>query len=358
MADVKITALPASGVPAAADVFPVVDVSAGPTTEQVTLAQIGEGIAALTVTAPSACTAAAGAVGTSIEMAHADHTHQISAGNPSFLGIAKDPGVATDFARSDHEHPAQPNIVTESGTTRTLADSDHHTIILCTNAAGCAITVPNGLTAGLSVEFVQRGAAAVTFTNGGGAVTFEALPRAAVPPATDGLEAVVKLFMMSTSEALMSGGLAQTDMPAYGEIYLTSAASTTIATVSTPVKAAGTTALGPDATWVDFDMPANNRLRYTGAETKVAHVAMSFSATSPGNNKTYNFYAALNGTVLASSVVRLQITTGANVQTSAIHVAVEMAQNDYLEIWIENITDNTDATLETLNLFAMMMKIP
>lgn len=41
--------------------------------------------------------------------------------------------------------------ITETGTTRTLSDSDHGREILCTHASGCAVTVPDTVTPGLKV---------------------------------------------------------------------------------------------------------------------------------------------------------------------------------------------------------------
>ncbi len=146
--------------------------------------------------------------------------------------------------------------------------------------------------------------------------------------------------------------------PGYGEIYLTTPVETVIAAASTPAKALGTTALGPGLTAVDFDMPANNRLRWIGSETRVMHVAASFSMTAASNSIVVALYVAKNDVVLPASRVRRKIGTGSDVGTGAMHVAVEMDPNDYLEVWLENEDTGADLTLETLNLFAMGMRIP
>lgn len=160
-----------------------------------------------------------------------------------------------------------------------------------------------------------------------------------------------------TYKATLAQLISDVLVPARGEMYLTATALTAL-TATTPAKAAGTTQLSTGITNVDFDHPASNRLRYTGAVTKSAHIACSFSVTSSGNGKLYEFTVAKNGTPIPGSEVQRKIGTGADVGTGAIHTAVDLAQNDYLELWVENLTDGTDATIETLNLFAMMMPIP
>ena len=140
-----------------------------------------------------------------------------------------------------------------------------------------------------------------------------------------------------------------------GVIYITSSAATTPLGAGTPLKAAGTTALSPDLTAYEYDMPAANRLRYTGTADRVAHIAMSVSAIAGGNNKVLSFYIAKNDTVLAASRQRRLIGTGSDVGSTAIHAACDMSTNDYLEVWVANDTDTATITLTQMNLFAMAM---
>ena len=55
-------------------------------------------------------------------------------------------------------------VVTESGTSRTLADSDNGKIIVCTNGSATTITVPASLATGFAVTVIQTGAGQITFT--------------------------------------------------------------------------------------------------------------------------------------------------------------------------------------------------
>ena len=55
-------------------------------------------------------------------------------------------------------------VVTESGTSRTLADSDNGKVIVCTNGSATTITVPASLATGFAVTVIQTGSGQVTFS--------------------------------------------------------------------------------------------------------------------------------------------------------------------------------------------------
>lgn len=130
------------------------------------------------------------------------------------------------------------------------------------------------------------------------------------------------------------------------EIYFSTAVETAIATVDTPVKALGTTTLVTDPAAVNFTMPANNRLTYSGTQTIVASVSVTLSMTSAGNGKKISFSIAKNGTPIASSEIDRYVGTGADIGAAALQTLVELEATDYVELWIENKTDNTNATVE------------
>jgi len=118
------------------------------------------------------------------------------------------------------------------------------------------------------------------------------------------------------------------------------------------VKAAVTTAGNFDH---EFDNGGadNGRLRYTGAVTKVFHVACTWSSKGAASNR-YVIGVAKNGTVVAASKVMQDLTTS-SVQGNAIHVVVTLATNDYLELYVGNTSGTNNATLMSLNIFAMGM---
>lgn len=102
---------------------------------------------------------AVAAVGTSATLSPADHVHAHGAQTDETMHAHATPAAA-GFAP-----PGTP--ITESTTTRTLSDSDHGRTILCTHASGCAVTVPDTVTPGLTVLLVQRGAGQVTIAGSG-----------------------------------------------------------------------------------------------------------------------------------------------------------------------------------------------
>jgi uncharacterized protein affecting Mg2+/Co2+ transport len=145
-----------------------------------------------------------------------------------------------------------------------------------------------------------------------------------------------------------SQGIAtESDEIAAGSFYLTSSAVTTIATVNTPVKMAGTTAgVGLFRTTSDID----NRVTYTGTKTKSFRVAADLSFTADANGKVFNFYIFKNGVMIPSSLQKTKLGNSTDARSVGLSSIVELAPGDYVEIWIENTTDASDATLESINL--------
>lgn len=95
--------------------------------------------------------------------------------------------------------------VTETGTTRTLSDADHGKTIRCTNAAGCAITVPDTVTPGLTVAVLQRGAAAVSVVGSG---TMTIVPAATFDPETAEVGSMATIYVETSTVTNVIGDLA------------------------------------------------------------------------------------------------------------------------------------------------------
>lgn len=130
--------------------------------------------------------------------------------------------------------------------------------------------------------------------------------------------------------------------PDHGCMYISTPAATTISTADTPVKVAGTHTLDMSN---NFDEPVDGRLRYTGEATKTFFVNAAISMTG-GNNNTYSFYIAKNGTVNPATQVQRKLSTGADVGALALFGCVSLATNDYIEIFVENNGDTTNMTAE------------
>lgn len=144
----------------------------------------------------------------------------------------------------------------------------------------------------------------------------------------------------------------------YGSIYTLAPVETTINSVGVYEKGACTT---QSNSLRNFDMPADNRLRYIGLIPFHVHIACSISMTSAGSNNLAGFKlylyddSAASGAVIDGSQVRRHITTGADEGSTALHWDVEMNTNDYLEIHVANFTSTDNITLENLYLFGLGM---
>jgi hypothetical protein len=132
-----------------------------------------------------------------------------------------------------------------------------------------------------------------------------------------------------------------------GNYYMTNNTTvTTISTINTPVKALGTTtanAINQKFTHTD------NRLTYVGALIRDFQVTATVSLSS-GNNNVIGVYVAKNGAVISSSEMYSTTSSGGKAESITCQTILELNENDYVEIWVENNTATTDITTEYLNV--------
>lgn len=95
-------------------------------------------------------------------------------------------------------------VVTESTTSRTLADTDDNVTILCTNVGAITITAPSTLTKGTIVRLVQAAAGQITVVGSGGVVIRVPTGRAATSRA---LYSCVEVEMIGSLDAEVRGDL-------------------------------------------------------------------------------------------------------------------------------------------------------
>lgn len=132
-----------------------------------------------------------------------------------------------------------------------------------------------------------------------------------------------------------------------GNIYISSASSTTFAAVNTPAKIQGTTT---SANLFRVSSSVSNRLVYTGSKTKRFAVICSLSSIASGNNKNFSFYIAKNGSTLPESKQLMKCSSSVDRGSITLSCTVLLAPNDYIEVWCENNTDATALSVESLNL--------
>lgn len=141
-----------------------------------------------------------------------------------------------------------------------------------------------------------------------------------------------------------------------GSFYVTSSAATTIGVQGTYTKVLGTTELVAGA--CEVTMPTNNRLTYTGAPTKHFHIVANLSVRCGSNNQTVSFAIYKNGAQLAHSVMDHFIGTGADIKIMAIHSDVDLATNDYLELWTTNTSSTASVTVVRGYMYCMGLTCP
>ena len=143
------------------------------------------------------------------------------------------------------------------------------------------------------------------------------------------------------------GLITEKDEVATGNLYITTSAITNIIAANTPIKISGATS---GLNLFRASSPTDNRIVYNGTKTRYFSYTGSISVTATANNRRFVFYIAKNGTILPESEQSRKIANGADRGSISISGVVQLAPNDYVEVWVENINDATDITIESMNL--------
>lgn len=105
--------------------------------------------------------------------------------------------------------------------------------------------------------------------------------------------------------------------------------------------------------------PQNNRLTYMGKRTRTFQVNASLSVR--GNDNVGSFYAFFirkNGTTtLTETNTIMRVNTTADVVSNSISGTVELAPNDFIEIWGQRLVTNTGGTNSTTNIVVFSLNV-
>lgn len=110
------------------------------------------------------------------------------------------------------------------------------------------------------------------------------------------------------------------------------------------------------ATTLDNDSGFDNggantgRLRYIGTTTRMFHCAVTVSGTPANANDVFVFGVTKNGTTHCRV-----LGSASGTQFSAMHCMLSLATNDYVELYVGNVTASRNFTVKSLNIFAMGM---
>ena len=141
--------------------------------------------------------------------------------------------------------------------------------------------------------------------------------------------------------------------PVHGSLYVSTPVQTVIANPNEWTKTLGiTTTAGLDG----FDSPVAGRLRYTGTPDVFVTVVCTLSFTSVGNNLTLDFRLVKNATTTGADTVASNIMqrvgTGADVASATLVFSGILSTNDYIELWVLDEDDDSNMTVESMNLTA------
>lgn len=148
-------------------------------------------------------------------------------------------------------------------------------------------------------------------------------------------------------EVESTGITTEKDDVAAGNIYVSTATATTFTAINTPTKILGTTTA---SNLFRVTSPTNNRLVYIGKKTRRFQVICSLSMIATANNKNFSFYIYKNGAALPESKQVFRLGSNTDRGSVTLSCTVDLATNQYIEVWAENNSDNTQITVESLNL--------
>jgi hypothetical protein len=101
---------------------------------------------------------------------------------------------------------------------------------------------------------------------------------------------------------------------------------------------------------------SNNYIERTGADTVVeAQATISFEG---GNNKDYHVAFFKNGLLRPCSEVSTSANGNGKPSFLVSQCLVPLDTGDYLEVYVKNVTDTTNLTLETLNVIIKEIGLP
>lgn len=148
------------------------------------------------------------------------------------------------------------------------------------------------------------------------------------------------------NKAMFTGNTGIDNSRYFANYYMTNNATPTPVIVNVPAKALGTTTANPINEKFSH---SNNRATYTGAVTRVFEVE-AWAALASNNNNVLRLYVAKNGTAITTSFGEATANAGGRAEGIGTASVVELATNDYVEIFVSNETGSNNITDINLNV--------
>lgn len=141
-----------------------------------------------------------------------------------------------------------------------------------------------------------------------------------------------------------------------GEIYVSSAAATTISGAGTYVKAAGTTTLKANGNLWDDSSGTDNRLRYTGTPDRTSLIICTGSLQVASTANTMGVKLYKNGSAITGNEIQFEVDNAAKLYPFAIfNTEYGTATNDYFELFVSNIDATDNITVTHMNMMALSL---
>jgi hypothetical protein len=175
-----------------------------------------------------------------------------------------------------------------------------------------------------------------------------------------GVTALASGFIKSNGTVLTSsaapisiedGGTGVTQS-AYGECYISSITTTSIGTAGTFVKVGGTTTAGFLS---NFTHSNSNRLTYTGTATRKFLITAALSFHGTGTNDYKFAFHKNTSSLLSPSIVSTTGSGTGDLAHVSIQTIVELATNDFIEVFVTNADATNSATIDFMNVTAVAL---
>ena len=108
----------------------------------------------------------------------------------------------------------------------------------------------------------------------------------------------------------------------------------------------------------NFDVTTPYRIKWLGATTTYFHCAFSMSGLlASGTNTDVEFTVCVNGVKVTNSAIRRRFASTTEWQMVTFHKVVQLAQNQYMSIFANNLSGSNSVNFGNINMVALEMMV-